>query len=190
MSTIKVVFCGDSAVGKTAIIHYYTENEPGENLQPTVAAVFKKLVMNETNGSVIIELWDTAGDERYNSSITCCFKDANVIVIVYDITDNGTFRNVENKWIKLINDNSPPDISIVMVGNKVDLNNKRAVSIDQGLKCARNLKAYKFFETSALDGENIGELFQCIASIELNRTEKATNVNITEKEKGKKKCCQ
>lgn len=189
MSTIKVVFCGDTAVGKTAIIHYFTEKEPGENLQPTIAATYKKLVMNDINGNVTLEIWDTAGEEKYYSTITGCFKDAQVIVIVYDITELQTFANIESHWIQQVLDNSPVDVKIILVGNKLDLKDRRAVSIDQATKYASSAKLRSFFETSAINGENIGNLFKEIASVELNQARNTTKL-VPNKEKNWKKCCK
>lgn len=189
MSTIKVVFCGDTAVGKTAIIHFFTEKEPGKNLQPTIAATYKKLVMNENNGEVTLEIWDTAGEEKYSSPITGCFKDAQVVVIVYDITELRTFSDIENRWIQLVLDNSPVDVKIIVVGNKLDLKDHRAVSINQASKYVSSAKLHSFFETSAISGENISNLFKDIASVEINQVCSVTKL-VPNKEKNGKKCCK
>jgi small GTP-binding protein len=108
----------------------------------------------------IVKIWDTAGQERYRSLTRNFFKNADGIIVVYDITDRKTFDMVQS-WIQSVDENSKIKKQMILIGNKCDLEESREVSTGDG----RNLANYyemSFFETSAKDNVNLDQAFNCI----------------------------
>merc|ERR1711976_84110 len=109
--------------------------------------------MDLEDRSIRLQLWDTAGQERYGSIISSYIRNCDVAIVVYDITDLKSFEGI-HKWINLVKEERGDDAIIMLVGNKIDLNDeKRKVSIDEGKKKAEEL-AISFVETSAKTGNN------------------------------------
>ena len=154
----KLILIGDSAVGKSNILLKYLKNEFDKNSRATVGVEFgtKNILIN--GKKVKIQIWDTAGQERYRSITSAYYKGAKGAFIVYDITNKSTFDNID-KWISDLKLNGDQNICIVILGNKSDLNESRQVSTNDGMKKAEMFKT-AFMETSALNGENIGEAFE------------------------------
>lgn len=189
MSVLRVVFCGDSDVGKTAMINRFSRNEFDSTLQPTVAAnIHKELILNN-NQSINLEIWDTAGDERYNSIIPLFFKKADAIIIVYDISNKQSFEHLKF-WIDTTIDNAPKDSCFIIAGNKCDKVDNREVTKDEGTNYSTDAKAFGFIETSALTGEGIMELFSLAASSKSkNNNDSDDYNNYLQSNTDKKKCC-
>lgn len=119
----------------------------------------KKKIISVENNPVLIQIWDTAGQERFRNSIPRDFyKNAHGVVLVYDTTKHITFKNIK-LWIETVRENSEINIPIFLVGNKVDLENERQVSYNNGevLSFEYNMK---FFETSARSKLNVDEVFK------------------------------
>ena len=112
--------------------------------------------IKDTNAK--LQIWDTAGQERYRAVTSSYYKGSHGCFIVYDITSETSFENVE-KWYEQAIAETGDKISIIIVGNKCDLENERKVSKEQGEEKAKNLKC-AFFETSALSDINIDEIFE------------------------------
>jgi len=131
----KVVLIGDSGVGKTNIMSRYIKDEFSIETKTTVGVEFgaKKLEINGTN--IKAQIWDTAGQERYKSITNAYYKGAKGALIVFDITRPSSFESVD-KWITELKSKCDVDVSIIMIGNKCDLENERAVSKEESLKKA------------------------------------------------------
>lgn len=186
MSTLNVAFCGDSSVGKTSIIYYFAHNSFDNVLQPTVAGAFKKEFIRAEDGHVItLEIWDTAGDERFSSVIPSFFKKSNIVVIVYDISKKASFEHL-NYWIDIVQNNAPNDVRLVIIGNKSDIEN-REITLNELTDYAKKVNAFGFMETSAKTGEGVTELFTLVASADQPSTSQSS-VNISDDTKSKK-CC-
>ena len=164
----------------------------------------KNLSIKERN--IRIQIWDTAGQEAFRSITRSYYKNSTCAFIVYDITSRKTFDNVVI-WLKECKDMCFKDILIVLVGNKSDLEGRRAVSFEEGRKFAADNQLL-FFETSAKDGSNIQEIFTESATTLVDKIESGQlNINaadsgikigkypkngggeIKEKEKSNKNCC-
>ena len=158
----KVVLIGDSSVGKTAIINQFMYESIDENHQATVGIDFfaKTLVIGEK--TVKMQIWDTAGQEKFRALIPSYIRDSTVALFVYDITSEESFNNLE-RWYKMVNDIADP--AIVIVGNKLDLESNREVSEERLKQYAEEKKA-KYIETSAKTPTNITELFNIVADIQ------------------------
>ena len=195
----KLILIGDSCVGKSNILLKYLKNEFDPNSRATVGVEFgtKNIIIN--NKKIKIQIWDTAGQERYRSITSAYYKGAKGALIVYDITRKCTFDNID-KWISDLKLNGDKNICIVILGNKSDLNDKREVSKEEGMKKSEIHKT-AFLETSALNGDNIGKAFDEIIEqiIQNNKSffednnkkemDKGVNLNDSNKDNDKKKCC-
>ena len=109
----KVVFIGESGVGKTSIISRYITNSFKSEMVSTLGANFvtKNVIMEDENQSIKFEIWDTAGQERYRALTKVFYKNAAVCILVYDITKRKTFDELKKFWVKEIKENSLPDLS-------------------------------------------------------------------------------
>lgn len=117
--------------------------------------------IKEISGKVIkCQIWDTAGQERYRAVVSAYYRGSAGTIVVYDITSEETFANVE-KWVEEIREHVNADLPILIVGNKTDLEHIRKVTRDRGQKLASELCA-DFIETSAKSGDNISEAFEVL----------------------------
>ena len=200
----KIIIIGDAAVGKSNILSRYVKNEFSENLKSTVGVELGIKFIKVKGTNTKIQIWDTAGQERYRAITSSYYKGSHGCFIVYDITNEITFNNVE-KWYEHVQKEAGQDISIILVGNKCDKEDERKISKEKGQEKAKNLKC-AFFETSALSGTNIAEIFDELAydiyektggnknddviDIEFVNDSKPVNLNKdTNDSTKKKKCC-
>ena len=162
---IKLLIIGDSNVGKTSMLLNYTDNYFPESHLATIGVEFKVKELYTDKYKIILQIWDTAGQERFRSITKSFFRNTNGIIFVYDITSRKSFKNVKD-WIK---DSELHDIGFekILVGNKIDLNNKREVSLDE-LKEYGIKKKIDVIEASAKNKINVDETFQKIVDIILN----------------------
>ena len=123
--SLKVVFLGDTAVGKSCLAVRFVRNEFFEFQEPTIGAAFLGKTINANDKRYKFEIWDTAGQERYRSLAPMYYRGAKAAVIVYDITDEDTFKGAKT-WVSEIKKKGN-NCLILLVGNKVDLTNNRKV---------------------------------------------------------------
>lgn len=156
----KTVIIGDTFVGKTSIITRLTTDAFGDT-KPTIGAqhqVYK--TSNKQGEEIVLDLWDTAGQERFRSVVPMFYKGSKSIIIVYDITNQDSFEGAK-RWIEEIESfNSNAVLSIV--GNKLDLQEQRKVSLESAKLYANQHKA-SYFECSAKENLGIKEIFEDIA---------------------------
>ena len=203
----KIIIIGDSGVGKSNILGRYLHNEFKHDTKSTVGVEFGSKQLKVDGVNIKLQIWDTAGEERYRAITSAYYKGSKGCFIVYDITSEISFENVE-KWYEEIRKSAEKEISVILVGNKCDLENERKVSIELGQSKAKNLNC-PFFETSARSEVNIKEIFNAMLDniyekngnelIEAENddernlsalSEKAIEITPTIKEKeGKKGCC-
>ncbi|KAJ2674781.1 GTP-binding protein of the rab/ypt [Coemansia spiralis] len=161
--TFKFVLLGESAVGKSSIVTRFARNEFNQYNESTIGAAFvtKEVSLDEANVAVL-RLWDTAGQERYKSLAPMYYRNAEGAVVVYDITQEDSFRKAQS-WINELQRQNDFKTVIALVGNKLDLaQSKRTVSKEEGSRYAAEVNAL-FFETSAQTGEGVQELFVQLA---------------------------
>ena len=179
----KIVLIGDTSVGKTNILSKYLSNEFDPDSKATVGVEFGTRDFKIENNTVKVQIWDTAGQERYRSITNAYYKGAKGSLLVYDITNPKTFENVD-KWLSDLKTNAEEKISVVLVGNKTDLEAERKITVEQGKEKAELFKL-AFIETSALNGNNIEKAFnELISDVYKNHHElfeKQAKVEITEK---------
>ena len=174
----KVVLIGDMKVGKTNIVSRYIKNEFNKDSMSTIGVEFgsKELVIEGHN--VKVQIWDTAGQEKYKSITNAYYKGAKGAFVVYDITNKNSFDNADN-WLNNLRASADKKCSIILIGNKSDLEDKREVCIEQGEEKAKNSEI-AFMETSALSGDNIDKAFEMMINeaYKICHSEMLADVNI------------
>ena len=198
----KIVLIGDSFVGKTNIMSKYLMNEFHEDSKATVGVEFGAKKFDIEGKSVKAQIWDTAGQERYKSITTTYYKGAKGALIVYDITRKETFDSVD-RWISELLNSGDKNMTMLLIGNKCDLDNQRQVTKEQGEEKAKAFKV-AFLETSASSGENLDVAFEMImkevyskCKNELDEEDRmeemqiGKEIDLTKENKvEKKKCCE
>lgn len=158
----KLVFLGDIYVGKTSIINRFMYESFDTNYQATIGIDFLSKTLYLDDRTVRLQLWDTAGQERFRSLIPNYIRDSSVAVIVFDITNKQTFINCE-KWVEDVKNERGNEAVIVLVGNKIDKAEERAVTVEEAEAKAKGFEAV-YIETSAKTGDNVKQLFKQIAT--------------------------
>ena len=209
---MKLILLGDSSVGKTNILTKYLKNFFDPDSKATVGVEFGTKSVEIEGKKIKVQIWDTAGEERYKSITSTYYKGAKGAFIVYDITRKITFESID-KWIGDLKNNGDENIIIYLVGNKNDLNDKREVDKNEAMNKAEKYNI-AFMETSALSGDNIQKIFQDLIEkvyvnffrnskankekeinkgIELNKNNKENDNKTTDnnerKQKTERKCC-
>ena len=197
----KIIIIGDASTGKTNILSKYLNNKFEKDSKATIGVEFGNKIFEIKNSRVNCQIWDTAGQERYKSMTKAFYKGALGALIVYDISKKDTFENVEN-WITDLKKSSDKKVSIILIGNKNDLEESRQVKKEEGEMKAKEY-GIAFLETSALNGNNIEIAFktlvdevynQChrefesVADVEILKGE-TININEQKPEEKKSKCC-
>jgi len=157
----KVVLAGDSGVGKTSLLLRFAEDEFSESAPENVD--FKEKIVRVDGKRVLVEVYDTAGQERYRTLTTKYFRDALGVLIVYDISNEETFKKSLRQWVSHIERYGPMDITQILIGNKVDLESEgnRQVDSDDAREFANNYKM-GFMETSAKKATNVDKAFETL----------------------------
>lgn len=156
----KVLLIGDSGVGKTCILHRYTDDSYDENLLATIGIDFKVKALEMRDKRICLQIWDTAGQERFHTITNSYYRGASGIVLVYDITSEKSFANIAT-WLTNINKHASSNVIKILVGNKLDQADNRVISTERGQTLAEQLEVC-FFETSALDGSNVRQMFLAV----------------------------
>lgn len=162
LAKYKLVFLGDQSVGKTSLITRFMYDKFDTTYQATIGIDFLSKTMYLEDRTVRLQLWDTAGQERFRSLIPSYIRDSSVAIVVFDVTNKGSFA-ASSRWIEEVRSERGDDVIIVLVGNKTDAVEKRQVSVEEGDAKARDLKVM-FIETSAKAGYNVKALFRKIAA--------------------------
>ena len=157
----KILLLGDSSVGKTCFLKRYTDNTFQDAYLSTIGFDFKfKLITLNSGKQVKVQLWDTAGQERFRTIAKSYYKGAHGILLMYDVTNRRTYDNIK-KWLNQIRDEAGNRISIILVANKIDCEDKRQVTKEEGESLAKSCNL-PIFEASAKDSININESFQLL----------------------------
>lgn len=164
----KIIIVGDTCVGKSNILSRYIKNVFREDSKSTVGVELGNKLLKVKGTNTKLQIWDTAGQERYRSITSSYYKGSHGCFIVYDITNEPSFESVE-KWFEQVQKEGSKDVSIILVGNKCDLENERKVPKEKGEEKAKQLNI-PFFETSALSNIKIEDIFTVIAENIYERT--------------------
>ena len=186
----KILLLGDSSVGKTCFLMRYTDNTYQEIHMSTIGIDNKfKDVELEDGKKVKIQIWDTAGQDRFRSITRNYYKGANGIVLIFDVTNKKSYENVKN-WVKQIKEEVSSRVTIILVANKIDDVNHRIVTKEEGEKIA-NECGLMFFECSAKTGENIEHAFNELVKKTVENYSKVGQggEKLKKKKNSKKGCC-
>ena len=154
----KLIVIGDSGVGKSCLTNKATKNIFEETYNATVGFEFFSFNIKINDKILKLQIWDTCGQELYRSLITNFYRNASLAVMVYAINSKDSFDNIDI-WYKELRMHSNPDAKVFLIGNKIDLENERQVSIEQGKEYANENKLNLFLESSAKTGINAQEIF-------------------------------
>ena len=196
----KVLLLGNSNVGKSSLFLRFVDDIWNDTFVPTIGVDFKIKTFEIDSKKIKMQIWDTAGQERFKNIIASYYRGAHGILLLYDVTDKDSFKNLNN-WLIEIEKNANKNVFKILIGNKTDLEDKRVISYNQGKEFADNY-GLKFIETSAKKNLNVNEAFETLgrelmkASSEKKITKQPPNKKITvaqvqdlnnEKKKG---CCK
>ena len=156
----KVLLLGDSTVGKTCFLLRYCDKTFQEAHLSTIGLDYRLKTMTLENGKNIkLQIWDTAGQDRFRAITKNYYKGANGIILIYDVTNMQSYENVKN-WIAQIKEEANQNVLIYLAGNKIDVSEDlRVVKTEDGKKIADEFKL-PFYETSAKSGTNVNKIFE------------------------------
>ncbi|CAB3996907.1 ras-related Rab-31 [Paramuricea clavata] len=157
MREIKVCLLGDTGVGKSCLVLRFVSDRFDDRSKPTIGASFMSKMFVADEQVYKFQIWDTAGQERYRSLAPLYYRDASAAIVVYDITNQGSFYALQD-WIKEIKRYGPGECVVAIAGNKCDLQDQREISTESAREYAESVEAI-FAETSALSSRNVQELF-------------------------------
>lgn len=157
----KVILLGDGGVGKSSMIQKYVYNKFSIHTSPTIGVVNTTKIVTVDDQKILLNIWDTAGQEKYRSMLSSFFKGCRAAILVYDITNDHSFKSLYY-WLKQVKDMGGESVKFLLIGNKADLESSRAVTQKVGLEMAR-VNNMLFMETSCVSNYNIERAFQEIA---------------------------
>jgi Ras-related protein Rab-6A len=201
--SFKLIFIGDSSVGKSCLTTKAVKNEFEDYYQATVGFEFMTFNLKLNDKIIKFQIWDTCGQEIYKSLISNFYRNSSLAVLVYSIDNKESFNHIEN-WLNDLKSQANEDVRIFLVGNKADLEEERKVTKEEGEKYKLDYNLDLFMETSAKTGQNARNVLIEAAKILYNDYLKlAENMNTVEEPKKKikgkellvqpkkqeKKCC-
>ncbi|ESO08054.1 hypothetical protein HELRODRAFT_185418, partial [Helobdella robusta] len=159
----RLILIGDSTVGKSSLLKYFTEGRYEENCDPTVGVDFFARLLEVNPGlKVKLQVWDTAGQERFRSITKSYYRNSVGVLLIYDITKRSTFDHIGD-WLNEVRVHIEPQRAIYMiVGHKADQEDKRQVGVREARQFAE-YHGFRHIETSAVTGQNIEETFVILA---------------------------
>ena len=200
--SIKITLLGSTGVGKTCIIKRYTEGSFDENSPSTTGGSYSSKIITIDNLNLSLDLWDTAGQEKFRSLGRHFYKNAYIVCLVYDITNNDSFIDLKEKWYNDLKTFGEKYTVLAVVGSKSDCYESETVSEEEAREFAKSIGAI-FMLTSAKNGNNIDVLFETLTRKYLGpdffkkvqemkdakgEIKKVTKKKTKEKQ-NKKKCC-
>ncbi|XP_045212549.1 ras-related protein Rab-37-like isoform X1 [Mercenaria mercenaria] len=190
----KVMLLGDSGVGKTCLLVRFKDGAfLSGSFISTVGIDFRNKVVEVDGTKVKLQIWDTAGQERFRSVTHAYYRDANALLLLYDVTNKSSFDNIR-AWLTEINEYAQEDVVIMLLGNKSDMASERIIKTEDGEKLAKD-HGVAFMETSAKTGMNVDLAFMAIArDLKMKKTRQPSDpkFNVAEyvdKEKKTPGCC-
>ncbi len=166
---LKFVLVGESGTGKSSLMTRYAKRTFDPGFVSTIGVDFSIETVTVRGATVKLQIWDTAGQERFNTITTSYYRGSHAIVVVYDVTSRASFQAVP-AWFERVRHHAPDAPNVMLVGNKSDLQARRAVPEHEGADLARDHGAL-FLETSALADTNVSAVFRrlCEAAVDKKR---------------------
>jgi len=157
----KLLLIGDSGVGKSCLLLRFADHTYTESYISTIGVDFKIRTIDLDGKTIKLQIWDTAGQERFRTITSSYYRGAHGIIVVYDVTDSDSFNNVK-QWLNEIDRYACENVNKLLVGNKCDLVNKKAVDYETAKAFADKLDI-PFLETSAKAATNVEKAFLTMA---------------------------
>jgi Ras-related protein Rab-1A len=184
--SIKVILIGDSGVGKTNILNRLVNNKFNDKYEPSLSLEYNNHSIKINNYIIRMQIWDTAGQEKYNSIISNYYKSAEVAVFVYSINDIKSYNSIQEWYKELINENNDDNNNVkkILLGNKLDLENERQVEFNTA-KSFADENAFEVFAeiTCKNDNEqklyNISNIFDAIGKIFYDEYSQSSGNNLS-----------
>jgi len=175
----KVVLVGDAGVGKSCFLKKYVDCTYNEDHVITIGVDYKSKVIERDTETLKLNLWDTAGEDRFRATSTSIFQGADACILFYDTTDKGTLKNLfkRKQEVDKINNN----IIYILVGTKCDLLERRSVPTEAALSVAAQMRV-KLFETSAKSGENVEAAIEYLADLLVEKQSESVKNRAPQKE--------
>lgn len=188
----KVLIIGDACVGKTSLLLRHVEGRFIEEVTGTIGVDYRANTYVRDNQRYDLQIWDTAGQDRFKNVTRAYYRDANAALLVFDLTKEDTLENIKT-WYKQLTDHvNRDDIVTILVGNKCDL--KSTVLPPEIQKLAAELNISTYVQTSAKEGTRVNEVFEqllekLIASDSLPQSPKGETIRLGNKSSSNNSCC-
>ena len=169
----KIIFIGDAGVGKTTIISRIMDNPFNEVYEPSIGVDFMSKIIKYRGQNIKLQIWDTAGQEKYKGLIPSYVRNSSIVFLIYDISVKSSFDNIPN-WITFIR--SIENTTLVLCGNKIDLE-KREVTKEEGEALAQK-EGIGFYEVSAKMEKKIKNMFYSVVDLSISNGCKLTKENL------------
>ncbi|XP_062590912.1 ras-related protein Rab-37-like isoform X7 [Saccostrea cucullata] len=171
----KTILVGDSGVGKTSLLVQFDQGKfQAGSFSATVGIGFTNKVVDVDGTKVKLQIWDTAGQERFRSITRAYYRDANALLLLYDVSNKASFDNIR-AWLGEINEYAQEDVVIMLLGNKADMTAERVIRTEDGERLANEYNV-AFMETSAKTGMNVDLAFMAVAKdLKMKKTRKPTD---------------
>ena len=154
----KIIIIGDSYVGKSCLAIKATKGTFESLYTPTVGFEFLTFFVKVDNSNIKLQIWDTCGQEVYRSLIGSFYRNSSLAIIVYAIDNDNSFSSIDT-WVNELKTKGNPDMTIFLVGNKADLEDKRVITKDMANDVCDSHNIKFFLETSARTGFNVKNIF-------------------------------
>jgi Ras-related protein Rab-2A len=200
-SLFKLLIIGDSGVGKSCFLLQFIDGDFKEDHNVTIGVEYGAKTVTAAGKQIKLQIWDTAGQESFRAITRSFYRNANGVILMYDLTRAESFDNLDD-WLREIRLNSDPDAVIYLVGNMLDLaDEEREVATEAASKFANEKKLDGFIEASAKTAEHVSEVFVKVAEVlhakkqqkKISEVPKETTPVVLSNQKkpegGKKGCC-
>lgn len=196
-SLLKVILLGDGGVGKSSLMNRYVTNKFDAQLFHTIGVEFLNKDLEVDGHFVTLQIWDTAGQERFRSLRTPFYRGSDCCLLTFSVDDSQSFQNLSNwkkEFIYYADVKEPESFPFVILGNKVDIN-ERQVSTEEAQDWCRNNGNHPYFETSAKDATNVAAAFEEAVRRVLASEDRSDHfiqtdtVNLHRKPKPSSSCC-
>lgn len=164
---IKMIIVGDANVGKSSIASRFQYNKFDSSYEITIGVEFFTKIIEVNEKLVKIQIWDTAGQETFDSLIRSYFRNIDGCLLTFDLTNRQSFYNIE-EWMKKVKRDANRDVTFILVGNKSDNIEKRCISYEEANAFSKKYNI-DYVETSALNSRNVYNLFYIVSATIIQR---------------------
>ena len=197
---INIIKSNNYSVGKTSLLYQYVKNQFSQQYKATIGADFLTKNIQKGEDTLQLQIWDTAGTERYNSMGQNFYRSSEACILVFDLTVKDTFTNIDNwrkDFLSSLGPKDPDTFPFVLLGNKCDKVAERKVQASKIKQYCETKSNMPYFETSAKDNTNVEAAFEEVAKLAFKRNSKEDEIFIpnrvelkaTNQQTQPKNCC-